>query len=338
MKKTFKYILITSIMMFVGMNSSKAGIAHDCKYSAGNNYVHLQTMDDGGDASAYRISSGVNNTETVKMPDSDNTYGGKKCPTYVLYEWDGLNSNLYGKSTSDAKDSLEALAKHDGFGDKYFIAPLVKIDSIPVELLNKEETNDYSNLQTCEYGNYKVYVDKSNSKAYVTSDSPSFHIGLPEPYVDYSWFKEGCPYKLYTSGGPDNYIFSNESFINATIISLTSDSKENSNSNTGDPSNNKETFNCESISETSRLVKSIYNTIKYLIPVLIIGLSIVDFIKVVASGDDKEYKNAWNKLIKRIIVGIVILLLPVILSMIIKMSGIAGAYNIAENDLFCILV
>ena len=63
--------------------------------------------------------------------------------------------------------------------------------------------------------------------------------------------------------------------------------------------------------------------------------SLVDFIKVVSTGDDKDYKTAWNKFIKRIIVGIVILLVPVLVSALINISGIANAEE--ANSLICIL-
>ena len=96
---------------------------------------------------------------------------------------------------------------------------------------------------------------------------------------------------------------------------------------------------CTDLGETLTLLKQIYTFLRYMIPVLIIVLSIVDFIKVVASGDDKNYKTAYNRFIKRIIVGIVILLLPFILSLLIRISGIAtdtGIDTSSYKTLFCI--
>ena len=89
-------------------------------------------------------------------------------------------------------------------------------------------------------------------------------------------------------------------------------------------------------SETIKLLKQVYRLLRYLIPVLIIGLSIVDFIKVVANGEDKVFKEAWSKFVKRLIIGIVILLVPVLLGFIIKLSGVINAYGIDENNIFCI--
>lgn len=74
--------------------------------------------------------------------------------------------------------------------------------------------------------------------------------------------------------------------------------------------------------ETLKIVKRIYNLIKILIPVLIIVLSTADFLKVVLMDDEKSYKNAWDKFIKRLIIGIIFFLVPVLVSFILKYSGL----------------
>lgn len=93
---------------------------------------------------------------------------------------------------------------------------------------------------------------------------------------------------------------------------------------------------CSDAPETIKLIKQIYNVLRFLIPIIVIGLSIVDFLKVLLSGEEKVYKQAWSKFVKRIIIGIIILILPVILSFIIKLSGVLGNYNIDQNNIFCI--
>ena len=94
---------------------------------------------------------------------------------------------------------------------------------------------------------------------------------------------------------------------------------------------------CEESGETIKLLKQVYTLLRYLIPVLIIVLSIVDFMKVVLSGDEKVFKEAWNNFVKRIIVGVVILLVPVLIKMLINMAHINGIYKIGSgNDIFCI--
>lgn len=93
---------------------------------------------------------------------------------------------------------------------------------------------------------------------------------------------------------------------------------------------------CSDIPETISLIKQIYNILRFLIPVVVIGLSIVDFLKVLLNGEEKVYKSAWSKFVKRIVIGIIILILPIILSFVIKLSGVTGNYNIDANNIFCI--
>ena len=82
---------------------------------------------------------------------------------------------------------------------------------------------------------------------------------------------------------------------------------------------------------TINFAKKVYNIIKIIVPVLIVVLSIVDFIKVFISDDEKIYKGAWTKFIKRILVGILLFVLPLIISLLINVSGISN-----NNDIWSI--
>lgn len=106
--------------------------------------------------------------------------------------------------------------------------------------------------------------------------------------------------------------------------------------NEGDAQDREYIDACDDAPETITLIKQIYNILRFLIPVIIIGLSIVDFLKVLLNGEEKVYKTAWSKFVKRIIIGIIILILPIILSFIINLSGAIGNYNIDANNIFCI--
>lgn len=118
----------------------------------------------------------------------------------------------------------------------------------------------------------------------------------------------------------------------------TSKEKVINNDNNNKDNNDEDYINgCGDLPKTTALLKQIYGLIKYLIPVLVIGLSIVDFLKVLLSGEEKVYKDAWSKFVKRIIIGIVILLLPILLKMVINISGVLDDYNVDGNNIFCIL-
>ncbi len=93
-----------------------------------------------------------------------------------------------------------------------------------------------------------------------------------------------------------------------------------------DPSKNNDTEDKDdnypiTSGETIKLIKQIYNIIKIIIPVLIIGLSIVDFLKVILISDDKNYKSAWDKFTKRLIIGVIFFLVPLLVSFLLNISG-----------------
>lgn len=94
---------------------------------------------------------------------------------------------------------------------------------------------------------------------------------------------------------------------------------------------------CTSMPNTIKLIKEIYTIMRYAIPVLVIVLSIIEFMKVVVNGDEKVYAEAWNKFIKRVIVGVIILLVPILIQVLLNISGIMGIYEIGNSsDIFCI--
>lgn len=74
--------------------------------------------------------------------------------------------------------------------------------------------------------------------------------------------------------------------------------------------------------EMSKLVKNLFKFIQYLGPVLIAALSIMDFIKAAASGDDGQLKKASSRLMKRIICGILLFFVPLICSLLLDLGGI----------------
>lgn len=83
-------------------------------------------------------------------------------------------------------------------------------------------------------------------------------------------------------------------------------------------------MDCDGIlaGRTGEFLKNTLNFIKFLVPIIIIGFTIIDFIKAIASQDDKEIKKASDKLIKRVIIGIVIFLLPSLLEYALKIADI----------------
>lgn len=72
-------------------------------------------------------------------------------------------------------------------------------------------------------------------------------------------------------------------------------------------------------------LQHLYDIMKIAVPVLIFVLSIVDFIVAIA-GNEEQMKKATNKLIKRLIVGLLFFVIPIILDMLFELTVIGGTY------------
>ncbi len=68
-------------------------------------------------------------------------------------------------------------------------------------------------------------------------------------------------------------------------------------------------------------LQSIFNVIKIAAPILILVLSIIDFVRATIQQDKDEMKVAFNKLIKRLILAVILFLLPIILGIVLQWSG-----------------
>lgn len=99
--------------------------------------------------------------------------------------------------------------------------------------------------------------------------------------------------------------------------------------NTGEEKNDEED-KVVTNGETIKIVRRIYHIIKILIPVLIILLSVIDFLKVVIVDDEKNYKSAWDKFIKRLMIGVIFFIVPILVSFILNYSGIETEHTFLD--------
>lgn len=81
------------------------------------------------------------------------------------------------------------------------------------------------------------------------------------------------------------------------------------------------------------MVKWIINLAYIAVPLLIVILTIVDFSSTVLSGEEKNFKAAGTKFVKRLVIGVAIIFLPMLLTFIIDLSGVLGP--VTKNQLFC---
>lgn len=74
--------------------------------------------------------------------------------------------------------------------------------------------------------------------------------------------------------------------------------------------------------EFGKVLKIALSFIRFLVPIIIIGLTIVDFIKATTAHDESLIKKAANNAVKRFIIGVIIFVLPTILEFILDLADI----------------
>ena len=76
--------------------------------------------------------------------------------------------------------------------------------------------------------------------------------------------------------------------------------------------------------EFVKLMNEAWTAILVAIPVLLVVLIILDFVKAVAASDEKQMKSAVSNAIKRIAIGVAIFFLPLLVNFILKLAGVAS--------------
>lgn len=347
MRNTLKYIL-TGIILFLAMVGYADASEATCTYtvgSQGDGKVECALSED-SDKPSCKVTSGNYTTGDknylINVNFQDTTNKKWKCPSKIYYSigpGPGYTTTIINNFSTKESDSSQGLSQ-------YHYVKEATLDA--TNSSDGQELESYVNTQKCVYGNLLLEIDKNNKTIKATNGGCD-KINIDFIYDDFSEVRvsdKGCPQKLYMSINTWNethctYNLYNEANIMHEIKldgsePIIDGNGENVNDPTVDVPKDY-VHGCDNIPETTAFIKKIYNLLKYLIPVMVIGLSIVDFVKVILSGEEKIYKEAWSKFVKRIVVGIIILILPVLLSFIINLSGVTENYGIDDNNIFCIL-
>lgn len=72
-------------------------------------------------------------------------------------------------------------------------------------------------------------------------------------------------------------------------------------------------------------IKQVLQLIKFSVPIIIIAFAVIEFVKAMSAQKQDEIKSATNKLIKRMIIGAIIFVLPTIIDVLLDISGITSS-------------
>lgn len=120
--------------------------------------------------------------------------------------------------------------------------------------------------------------------------------------------------KIFGSGGDED---PNKSGVTSTIEGDVKGDSSGSTITTTD-------LDCDGIftGRLGQFLMEAWKLIKFAVPILIIAFAIVDFIKAMSSHDEAEVKKAANKLVKRLVIGVLVFVLPTIIEYVLGLAGI----------------
>ncbi len=89
--------------------------------------------------------------------------------------------------------------------------------------------------------------------------------------------------------------------------------------------NSQANLSCDQLIDPS--VKELLNDVlkypKYIVPIIVILLGTIDMFKAVTAGKEDEMSKALKTLIKRIVIGVLIFLIPIFINVIIWLANVA---------------
>ena len=358
MKKII-YTMTIVIAMFICINDVSAETFGRCVYEYNGVLINAEQIS--GEKAKINInqdnallnediSSGATRSYTYKL-DLNSKYffndGKFYCPKFNILITNNKFSNgneavkvVFSSKKPDCSGGFLEFGKNC---DTYEVMDYVK------------DSSSYSN--TCDFsvqtgqGIAKLTVEnKGNGKINYTNDGGSYRAKIK---LDDSIFftdgifncdnveviaeicdnesNNGNEYRMFWKSSTDDKKYCKKTVLSEPTGEDVKTDKDKSNSNNQNNNNsNSNTNHITTTNETLKIVQQVYNIIKILVPVLIVALSIIDFLKVILISDDKNYKSAWDKFIKRLIIGVIFFLVPLIVSFILKYSGIETEQSYLE--------
>ena len=73
------------------------------------------------------------------------------------------------------------------------------------------------------------------------------------------------------------------------------------------------------------LLQQVFTYVKVLGPILVVILSSVDFIKVIAKGDDDAMAKAQKKLFTRLVLAVLLFLIPTLVEVLLDLFGLTSS-------------
>lgn len=315
MKKNIKYLIMTLMIIFIGMSGVSAlTLNPEIKDPIYGKTFGVKCWSDETPETNDECTSFEWNT-CISFPNTEDY----KNYLYTLYPTDNFlfEDHVFKEEVKKGETSR--------FNETFAFVDVYKCNkSVKKEDLNKGPYNSTSCVENFDSSHWE-YTNSSSGANVICSMVPCSKIEI-------------CSYNNGDNTDVYPIICDHYTYVGDTKVCNDNGGKEPYVPT--DPDGLGEgTSGCDILgTKTLGMIKWVSNIIRFGIPVIIILLGIKDFVMVIISGDDKNYKEAFNKLIKRLIIGVVILLIPYLIKFLFNLGGIIGLYNIGEDEIFCGIV
>ena len=330
--KKYSILLIMFISLFFVFNKNVFAIGScTCVYGTDALGFKIEVSDSGtpkvsiiGTASTVGVL-GTTNFAPVNFQDTSTKKW--KCPETIYYE-------VYGSGRSVHYSNLSVKKPENGTISQSALVPGKSSDGEPYEENNGGEAG---NSLYCVYGNLMLTIDNSN-KVVNGSNAGCTDIGIPS--YDALEDKTKCPDYIYgikvsvprTNGYTCRYSWTRSDGL--TKIERNGDEPVvdadgnvvNSTTTTRITSNEADDEYYTGCPLGKHVTKDIYGLLKILkivVPILVIGLTILEGVKAVAKGEIAgEEKKLATRFVKRLIIAVILFFLPVLVNQIMIMANI----------------
>jgi len=338
MKKIIYTLIILAVVFVIPseVSASEAVCVYGNKNIAltfkANSDSSAVTLTTSGEVSGYYfLANGLSGAVTaINMQDTKNNLW--KCPDTLYYSMTSAGRSItigqiaFSNAIIDDPLTFSKIVESSSDGNKI-----------------SENSVEVTDSRACKYGS--LTITYTPTKMTYTDSSGAYQTNLLFEVGNLS--SSACPEKVYLYSTSARGYTINNYYLNDTEQSggewislgfkVTDATGENTTTEDVVTPEYTEVNGCAILGEhITPMIKWAIRLIYLLIPILIIILTIVEFTKIVLSADEKEYKTAINHLIKRIGIGVAIIVLPTIISILIDLSGILNQYGITD-DLFCSL-
>ncbi len=323
--KYFKHIIfILSLFCFIGIVQAKKV---ECRYGSGGTVVVV-----GIDESGNLIGKNGNNGDPRQFDFSSISAGAF------------IDSN--GKYSCPDNINYATVQNTGGIGTilKFSFVATKTSNELPNivsgNVIDNSESSDAKKVDySCAYGNTGQYVINYYTDGTFAPADSRYH-------ADSSLKTNGsCLKAVYFCQG--SILTTQRTWQNNNCISLDQYKDEyvkdkddlNNNNNKEEPIPEGEIKDINFCSQPGilkafQIVGYVLFVLKILVPLVLIGLGMVDFAKAAVSSDDKANKEALNTLIRRLIIGAVIFFIPTIINFVLLMVDDQIVNTVGKNSNF----